>query len=129
MEYTVNISIRVNPLNGVSTLQELALAIHAAASQIDTGSSFDSELGTASVVFQGKRVGQIDVDQVSPAPAQPSANPPAPIQIENVNCPLCGGAGHPPRECGQSCPRCMGHGNFAAYFAATGFLVWRGVKR
>jgi hypothetical protein len=70
MEYTVNVKIRIDtdPIYqgvSVSTLQELALAIHAAASQIDTGSSFDSELGTAAVFFQGRRVGQLDVDKVS----------------------------------------------------------------
>ena len=65
--YMLNIQIRIDPNapeNAVASVDDLVLAIHAAASQIDLAGSMEDEIGVGRILLRGRRVGQITVDKL-----------------------------------------------------------------
>jgi len=39
-------------------------------------------------------------------------------------CPKCNGTGHPPRQLGNCCPKCLGQGTYGKYFQVAGWLTY-----
>ena len=60
MKLKVILTLAVDTAGVLKSPMELALAIHAAASNIDTGATFD--VGAEPIYFQGNRVGSIEFD-------------------------------------------------------------------